>query len=483
MVESRSTHDQWALVAVAGMLSFIAMLDMSIINVAVADIGEDFGTSDGVAQWAVLGYQVPVVALLLPAGRWLDRAPFRSVLLGSVAGFVLCGLAAAAAPHAAALIAARAAQGTCAAVLFVLMPVLAIQSVRPEVRGRAMSVPATLGPLGAVCGPMAGGVLLDQFGWRAVLLVKLPVCVAAWLIVRAAMPRAGRPAAPGGRAFADAGLVGGAVTLVLLALTLAVNAPAWLLLALPALPLLVLWARGPGGRPVRAVLATPGSAAVNGAVLALGVAFAAVHFVVALHLQRGEEVSASATGLTLLAFPLGMALAGPAGGRLADRFGPRPVAVTGACLVAAGYLPLALLGDWSLAQVAWPLAVAGVGMGLYGGPTQFLAMAAMPPTLIASAGATIQLARSLGFALGPALATAIGGQGGASDDTGARAALTVAAVIGCAAVPLLARRPGAASEAGASREGVSPAGPSEAGGGAPGVPSGVAPEGSRDPAP
>ncbi|WP_059008226.1 MFS transporter [Streptomyces specialis] len=412
MRESRGGTDQWGLVAVAGMLSFVAMLDMSVINVAVAGIGDDLGTSDGVAQWAVLGYQVPVVAFLLPAGRWLDRAPVRTVLLGSVAGFVGCALAAAAAPHAAALIAARVAQGSCAAVLFVLMPVLAVRAVRPEVRGRAMSVPATLGPLGAVCGPMVGGVLLDHFGWRAVLLVKLPVCVVAWLMVRAAMPPAGRAPVPGRRDLADAGLAGGAVTLLLVALTLAPDAPAWWLLTLVAAGPLVVWARGPGGRPVREVLAAPGSAGVNGAVLALSVAFAAVHFTVALHLQRGESVSASATGMTLLAFPLGMVLAGPVGGRAADRFGPRPVAVAGTCLVAAGYLPLALLGDWSLLHVAWPLAVAGTGMGLYGGPTQVLAMGAVPPRLVASAGATIQLARSLGFALGPALATAVGGPGG-----------------------------------------------------------------------
>ncbi|MFJ4788745.1 MFS transporter [Streptomyces sp. NPDC088794] len=426
-------EDRWLLVAVAGVLSFIAMLDMNIVNVALADIADGLHVSAATAQWAVLGYQLPVVALLLPVGRWLDGVGPCAAVLTATAGFGLCSALAAVAPWAAWLIAARLAQGAFGAVLFVLMPVLAIRSVRPESRARAMSVPATLGPLGAVTGPAVGGLLLDHLGWRSVFLVKIPFCVLALVVAWRAMPRDGRLRAPDRRSAADALLVAAGVAALLLALTLAADDPAWLLLALAAVPPLWRWLRGPGGRPVTGVLRTTGLFPAHGAVLTLAAGFAAMHYVVALHLQRDDGLSATTTGLTVLAFPLGMGLAGPVGGRLADRWGARPVAVAGAALTAVGLLLLVPLDEgWSARDVAWRLALAGIGMGLNGGPTQALVMGAAPPDRTATVGSAVQLARSLGFTLGPALATTAWALAG-----GARAGLALAAVAACLAVPLL----------------------------------------------
>ncbi|MEU9762414.1 MFS transporter [Streptomyces sp. NPDC001834] len=453
-------RERWLLVAVAGVLSFVAMLDMNIVNVAVADISAGLGVPAGTAQWAVLGYQLPVVALLLPAGRRLDGADTRTALLLATGGFALCSALAAVSPWMSWLVAARIAQGACGAVLFVLMPVLAVRSVRPELRGRAMSVPATLGPLGAVTGPAVGGLLLDHLGWRWIFLVKVPFCLLVVLVVAALVPRGGtagarvpapRPAdrtsTAGRRALADAVLVAAGVALLLLSLTLAADTSAWLALAPAAAVPLWWWLRGPGGRPVAGVLRAAGLLRTHGAVLALAAGFAAAHYVIALHLRRDEGVSATATGLAVLAFPLGMGVAGPLGGRLADRYGSRPVALTGAALTAVGLLLLVPLGDgWSPAGVAWRLAVAGFGMGLNGGPVQALVMGAAPPDRAATVGSTVQLARSLGFTLGPALATAAWGLTG--PDGGARAALAVSATAAALAVPLLAlpsRRPASPS--------------------------------------
>ncbi|MEV6997125.1 MFS transporter [Streptomyces sp. NPDC093982] len=431
--------DRWVLVAVAGALSFVAMLDMNIVNVALADIAEGLHVSAATAQWAALGYQLPVVALLLPVGRWLDGAGTRPALLAATVGFALCSALAALSPWAAWLIAARIGQGACGAVLFVLMPVLVIRAVRPAARARAMSVPATLGPLGAVTGPAVGGLLLDHLGWRWVFLVKIPFCLLALIVAWRAMPEDGRMRVPDRRALADASAVAGGLAALLLALTLGSGEPPWFLLAVAAVPPLWWWLRGPGGRPVTGVLRAAGLFRAHGSVLTLAAGFAAMHYVVALHLRRDDGISATATGLTVLAFPLGMALAGPLGGRLADRYGLRRVAVTGASLTAAGLLLLIPLGDaWSPPEVAWRLALAGVGMGLNGGPTQALVMGAAPAERTATVGSTVQVARGLGFTLGPALATAAWALAGPGPGDGARAGLALAAVAACLAVPLLA---------------------------------------------
>ncbi|WP_337191979.1 MFS transporter [Streptomyces sp. HUCO-GS316] len=430
-------EDRRLLVAVSGVLAFVAMLDMNIVNVALADIADGLQVSAATAQWAVLGYQLPVVALLLPAGRWLDGVGTRSAVLLSIVGFGSFSGLAAAAPWAAWLIAARLVQGAFGAALFVLMPVLAMRSVRPELRGRAMSVPATLGPLGAVTGPAVGGLLLDHFGWHAVFLVKIPFCLLALAVAWHAMPGDGRLRRPDGRSLADALLVAAGVAALLLALTLASHEPWWLGLVFAAIPPLWWWLRGPGGRPVTGVLRLSGLFRAHGAVLSLGAGFAALHYVVALHLQRDHGVSATTTGLTVLAFPLGMGLAGPLGGRLADRYGARPVAGAGAALTAAGLLLLLPLGEgWAPWELAWRLALAGVGMGLNGGPTQALVMSAAPVDRLATVGSTVQLARSLGFTLGPALATAVWGLAG--PDNGVHAGIALAAAAACLAVPLIA---------------------------------------------
>ncbi|MEU3446441.1 MFS transporter [Streptomyces thermolilacinus] len=450
----------WVLVAIAGALSFTAMLDMNVVNIALATISTDLDVSPSMAQWAVLGYQLAVVSLLLPAGRWLDggrggpgsRGPggsgggvgLRPALLLAVSGFSVCGMLAALAPWMAWLAVARVAQGVFGALLFVLMPVLVMRAVPPSMRGRAMSVPATLGPLGAVTGPAVGGVLLDAFGWRAVLLVKLPVCLVALVVVARVLPRRGALTAPGRQPLADAALVGGAVAALLLGLTLAPEVPAWLLLGLAALPPLVWWSRRPAARPVLDVVRASGVGGVYGAVFALAAGFAAMHYVVALRLQSDSGLSATATGLTVLAFPLAMGVMGPLGGRLADKVGARPTALAGACVTALGLTLLALTGDhWTQADIAWRLALAGAGMGLYGGPTQTLVMTAAPPRAVGVAGSLVQLSRSLGFAMGPALAGAAWGLAGRADGAdGARYGLYIAAGAAWLCVLLLAARRG-----------------------------------------
>ncbi len=108
--------DRWSLVVAAGLLSFVAMLDMNVVNLALTDIAGGLHVSPGVAQWAVLGYQLPLVALLLPAGRWLDQVGTRSALLLAVGCFAGCSVLAAAAPWAGWLIApgcCRAPSGPC----------------------------------------------------------------------------------------------------------------------------------------------------------------------------------------------------------------------------------------------------------------------------------------------------------------------------------------------------------------------------------
>src|SRR5687767_4466258 len=137
------TRDRWWLVAALGLAVFMAMLDMSIVNVALPGIEREFSTRTSVTEWIVLGYMLPLVALTLPSGRWLDRIGKRAALVLSVTGFAAASVAAGLSPGIGWLIGARVVQGAFGAILFALTPALATTAVGPHARGRAMGIVAT----------------------------------------------------------------------------------------------------------------------------------------------------------------------------------------------------------------------------------------------------------------------------------------------------------------------------------------------------
>ncbi|WP_166534405.1 MFS transporter [Blastococcus xanthinilyticus] len=435
----RADPGGWPLVAAAGLAVFMAMLDTYVVTVALPSIGGSFGVGPAGLQWVVLAYFLPMAALALPTGRWLDGAGHRAAFLLAVGGFAAASLACALTGSLGVLLIARAAQGVFAAMLTALTPVLVTVAVRPEVRGRAMSVVATLGPLGALSGPALGGWLTEAAGWRALFLINVPIgAVLAVLAVRA-LPAGARLRWPGRSWVAEAVLLGGAVLAVVGALTLTVQAGAgWLALTVIAVPLLGLWRRLPTSA---ALLAVARARPVRGGVLALALAStgtSAVVYLVPFFLTRQAGTSPGGIGLALAALPLAMVVLGPLGGLLADRVGAHRVALAGAVVVVAGLvLLLPLSTAWGAADLAWRLAVVGAGMAVFVGPNQTRIMSAAPPSSLATAGGASGLARSLGFGLGPALVTAAWAGAGYTP-AGMRLAVVLTAAAALGAVVALA---------------------------------------------
>jgi MFS family permease len=385
----------------------MAMLDASVVNVALPTITDAFGARPAATQWVVLAYLLAMVALVLPFGRWLDAVDKRDATVLALAGFALTSALAATAPNLAWLLCARAAQGAFAALMLAVVPVLATTAVPAEVRGRAMGAVATIGPLGGVSGPAVGGVLLSALGWRSIFFVNLPLSAAGIAVIVATLPREGRLRAPGREWLVEASLLGGAVLAILLALTFGGSDDAkWFMLAAVAIPLVVAWARRRASGQLRSLLAVPQVGLPLAALTALAAASAVVQFLSPFFLQRVIGASPETVGLTVLAFPLAMALFGPLGGAVADRLGARVAALAGALVLTTGIgLAVPLDATWQPIDLAWRLALAGCGMGLFVGPNQAAIMAATPRALLGSAGGASGLSRGLGFALGPATAT------------------------------------------------------------------------------
>ena len=327
------SRDRWALVAAAGLAVFMAQLDATIVNVALPALGQRLHASAPLVQWVVLGYVLPLIALSLLAGRWLDLVSYRAALTVAALGFAAASAAAGAAPALGWLVAARVIQGGFAAVLLALAVTLAVSAVRPAMRGRAVGIMSGIAPLGALSGPWLGGELVQHAGWRAIFYVSVPVAVAVAALGRSQLPAGGTLRLPERAWLAEATLLGGAAAALVLALSLPADGGAgWLVLGLAAVPLAWAWSRTAVSRPVLRLLRTRG---VGGPHLALASSYTAlmlVQFLAPFYLARVAGAPPAEIGTALLAYPATTAAAGPVAGLVSDKAGTRPVAVAGAVI-------------------------------------------------------------------------------------------------------------------------------------------------------
>src|SRR3954465_13419810 len=158
---------------------FVASLDLFIVNIAFPDIQRDFdGTSLAGLSWILNAYAIVFAALLVPAGRWADRAGLKRGFLGGLALFTLASVIAAAAPSVELLVAARGLQAIGAAFMVPTSLGLLIPESPAERRAAVVALGAAAGGVAAAAGPPIGGLLVEA-SWRWIFLINLPVGVAA----------------------------------------------------------------------------------------------------------------------------------------------------------------------------------------------------------------------------------------------------------------------------------------------------------------
>src|SRR5919199_1302711 len=172
----------WTLIAVS-VATFMLLLDITVVNVALPSIRDDLGASFTDLQWVVDAYAVTLAALVLTAGSLADRLGRRRLFAGGLGIFTAASLLCALAPDPTFLNVARAVQGVGGAVMFaVSLSLIAQEFAAGRERGMAMGLyGATIGVAVAI-GPLVGGALVDSLGWESIFLLNVPVGVAAMAI-------------------------------------------------------------------------------------------------------------------------------------------------------------------------------------------------------------------------------------------------------------------------------------------------------------
>ena len=169
----------WTLIAVS-VATFMLLLDITVVNVALPSIREDLGASFTDLQWVIDAYALTLAALVLTAGSLADRLGRRRVFAGGLVIFTVASLLCALAPDPTSLNLARALQGVGGAVMFaVSLALIAQEFTAGRERGMAMGMyGATIGVAVAI-GPLVGGALTDSLGWESIFYLNVPIGAAA----------------------------------------------------------------------------------------------------------------------------------------------------------------------------------------------------------------------------------------------------------------------------------------------------------------
>ncbi|HEY2939932.1 MAG TPA: DHA2 family efflux MFS transporter permease subunit [Gaiellaceae bacterium] len=393
--------------------TIMAILDATIVNVAIPTLGRDFHTSISTIQWVMTGYLLAFASVIPLTGWASERFGAKRVWIAALLLFMAGSALAGSAWSIEALIAFRVLQGIGGGLLMPVGQTILAQAAGPQRIGRVMSVVGVPMLLGPVFGPVIGGAIVDQVSWRWIFFVNLPIgvlaVVLAWRLLPETATRLGRRLdlrglvllSPGLAIFvygmSEAGAAGGFTSGRALAGIV-------LGLALVALFALHAWRRGQAALIDLSLLARRAFAAAAATNLLVGIALFGALILLPLYFQTVRGASPLSTGLLLMPQGIGAALAMPIAGRLTDEIGARVVIPAGIVLALAGTAGYTQVGaDTSYLLLAGSLFVIGLGLGATIVPSMAVAYQAVPREAVAQATSTINVIQRIAGSVGTAL--------------------------------------------------------------------------------
>jgi EmrB/QacA subfamily drug resistance transporter len=439
---------RWLALAALAVAQFMVFLDETVVNVALPSIKADLGFSQATLGWVVSAYIVVFGGLVLAGGRAADIFGRRRIFMAGTAIFGVASLLDGLATSQGMLLGARIAQGVGAALATpaALALVIALFPVAAE-RVKALSIWGALSGLGFAIGILIGGAITDAASWRWVFLINIPVAAVSLIIV----PRLiAESRAAGRRGFDLAGAVTVTAGMTTLVYTL-VKAPdyGW---GSPTSH--VLFAAAAGLLAVFAVIQRRSAAPMipawflhrraamvpNLLQFLLGTTAISTLFLLTLYTQQVLGYSPLRAGLAYLPLAAGVASATAAANRLVGRVGPRPLAVAGLAIAAAGMVWLghapAAASYW--ADVLPAMTVLGLGAGLSFVSITTAALARVEDAAAGLASGLLSTMVQIGGALGVAVLAGVVAVQRAADLTSSGAAPLAAEVGGLQLAFLLA---------------------------------------------
>lgn len=362
---------QWLLLATVGLALLMVMMDITILYTALPGISKDLDASPSTALWAINIYPLITAGLLLGTGTLGDRVGHRQMFIVGLSIFGLASLGASLCTTAEQLVAARAMQAIGAsAIMPATLALIRVGFLDPRQRALAISVWAAMELVGAILGPIIGGMLLERFTWHAIFLVNVPV-VAGLLVAACIVAPKGRMANATPWDLTSSAQALMALSSLVVAIEQAVKpSPHWQSLA-GALLISALSSRAFVMR--QQILAHPlldfslfrRPYFCAGFVGAATVPFATsgILLVVSQRFQLSADFTPLQSGALTCAFFLGTLPSTLLGGAFADRLGVKPLMVGGLIVGGAGAAICAHTLALGMPWLITGLVVSGVGLG------------------------------------------------------------------------------------------------------------------------
>jgi EmrB/QacA subfamily drug resistance transporter len=395
---------------------FVISVDATIVNVALPTLSRELDAGTAQLQWIVDAYTLVMSGLLLSAGSLSDRYGRRGWLNSGLALFAITSGIAAQANSADQLIAARAAMGIGAAVIFpTTLGLITNIFTDPAPRAKAIGLWAAMVGVGVAVGPVSGGWLLEHFWWGSIFMVNIPIALVAIIGGVLFVPTSRDPAAP---RVDIPGLLLSAAGITTLVYTV-IEAPSWgwnsaqavlgFTAAAGLLAAFALWERH-STHPMLDISVffnrrfSGGSLAVTAGFLTL---FGFI-FVITQYFQFIKEYSAFQSGVRLLPVAISIALASVLGPRLVERVGTTVVVAGGLAVFAAG-LAWASTAEaaTSYTEIAMEMVLLGGGLGLTTAPATEAIMGSLSADKAGIGSAVNDTTRELGGTLGVAISGSI----------------------------------------------------------------------------
>jgi EmrB/QacA subfamily drug resistance transporter len=390
---------------------FMAMLDNTVVNVALPTISRELGTGVSGLQWIVDGYVLAFASLLLTGGIVGDRYGRKRTFLAGLVVFtiasLLCGLAASTGQ----LVGFRVLQGVGAALLMPGTLAILTNTFPVEERAQAIGIWAGVSGLALSLGPTAGGWLIEHHGWESVFFLNVPIGV---LGIVATLRFVSESTAPRARRFDAGGLVLGTGTLTAITYALIeANQRGWgdalivtcLVGSGVLLAAFLLWERRVD-EPLVPLSLFRIPAFATGSAVAFSISFAmfGTFFFASLYFQLVRGYSALETGVRFLPITMMILVVAPTAGRLAQRYGSRWPLTGGMSLAGTGLLLLSRTGiSTPYPRLALIFVIMGTGMAATMTPMTAAVMNAVGPQRAGLGSATTNTAREVGGVFGVAL--------------------------------------------------------------------------------
>lgn len=399
--------------------AIMTILDTTVVNVAQRTFIADFGSTQAVVAWTATGYTLALAAVIPMTGWAADRFGTKRLFLGSVVLFTAGSLLCATAGGITQLILYRVIQGLGGGMLMPLVFTILTREAGPRRLGRLMSVLGIPMLLGPVAGPVLGGWLIDDYGWRWIFLINVPIGVLA-LVLAAVIFAKDEPS--GTEPFDVFGMLLLSPGLACLLYGVSslpehnsvTDVHVWLPATAGALLIaaFVLHALRGTAHPLidLRLFKNRLMAVANAAMLIFAAAFFGAILLLPSYFQQVFHLTPFQSGLHVIPQGLGAMVTMPLAGRLVDRQGPGKIVLTGITLMVAGMSVFAY-GAWHqdayVPVLMTGLVVFGFGMGATMMPLSSAAVQTLRPEQIARGSTLINVNQRVAGSIGTAVMSVI----------------------------------------------------------------------------